>query len=112
VDKSTVKRRSTSPSIRRKRTSPSPGLPAPQGHYSEADARSIFLQIIRAIQYLHSKWAPCSKRAALPSLSPHHLLVLPRQSQPLAPAIPAPRLATAARGVPACPPPGTSCIAT
>ena len=28
-----------------------------QGHYSEADARSIFLQIIKAIQYLHSRWA-------------------------------------------------------
>lgn len=26
-----------------------------KGHYSEADARSCFLQIIRAIQYLHSR---------------------------------------------------------
>ncbi|EFN53546.1 hypothetical protein CHLNCDRAFT_136678 [Chlorella variabilis] len=26
-----------------------------KGHYSEADARSIFLQIIKAIQYLHSR---------------------------------------------------------
>ncbi len=32
--------------------------PVLQGHYSEADARSIFLQIIRAIQSLHSKWVP------------------------------------------------------
>lgn len=26
-----------------------------KGHYSEADARSCFLQIMRAIQYLHSR---------------------------------------------------------
>jgi serine/threonine protein kinase len=26
-----------------------------KGHYSEADARSCFMQIIGAIQYLHSK---------------------------------------------------------
>lgn len=28
-----------------------------KGHYSEADARSCFLQIMRAIQYLHSRCA-------------------------------------------------------
>jgi hypothetical protein len=26
-----------------------------QGHYSEADARTIFRQLIEAIQYLHSR---------------------------------------------------------
>lgn len=28
-----------------------------KGHYSEADARSCFLQIMRAIEYLHSRCA-------------------------------------------------------
>ena len=32
-----------------------------KGHYSEADARSIFLQIIRAIQYLHSRCGVCRR---------------------------------------------------
>ncbi len=40
-----------------------------KGHYSEADARSCFLQIIKAVQYLHSRWAvPAARR--LPTL-PH-----------------------------------------
>jgi len=32
-----------------------PLIPAPQGHYSEADARTVFRQVILAIQYLNSQ---------------------------------------------------------
>lgn len=30
-------------------------MPTLQGHYSEADARTVFHQVILAIQYLHSQ---------------------------------------------------------
>lgn len=44
-----------------------------KGHYSEADARSCFLQIIKAVQYLHSRWAVPPRR--LPAL-PHPMCTL------------------------------------
>lgn len=30
-------------------------MPTLQGHYSEADARTVFRQVVLAIQYLHSQ---------------------------------------------------------
>lgn len=40
-----------------------------KGHYSEADARSCFLQIMRAIQYLHSRWAGAEQQRSMGSRS-------------------------------------------